>query len=400
MQVIFAFHGGPEEYARDGAHRKVARPDDCPICGKLGEMRAPGYYSRSVSAPGKIRLLLIQIRRFLCRACRRTTSMLGPAPEYPLSSLLNFIWTKQDLMEEMGVEDLRHVPDEYLSDIQALVKEHTAAGTVFFDAEGAAADLAPYGFPCLFSGFRNRAVYGFDLERYTPASTTALQIQPPHPRRKRRHPTHRLSMKFNSLIEDHLFLVEVIAFDYANIPGCQLGEALSDGNLALVRAAQAYDPSRGEFIPFASRVIRNALNSLYAKQLRILKMFPKSIDDPIQWPQASATGSIESQSDHSAHADSGPDTLKGIRIRETLSAIESAMNLLTPRERLVINAFRVGASFPEIGERLGISKQAAHKSVKSGLMKLRNGLARMGYRGLATDGQLGSLKSEKLPPRG
>jgi len=76
MQVIFAFHGGPEEYARDGAHRKVARPDDCPICGKLGEMRAHGYYSRSVSAPGKIRLLLIQIRRFLCRACRRTTSML------------------------------------------------------------------------------------------------------------------------------------------------------------------------------------------------------------------------------------------------------------------------------------------------------------------------------------
>lgn len=204
----------------------------------------------------------------------------------------------------------------------------------------------------------------------------------------------------HSLIEDHLFLVEVIAFDYANIPGCQLGEALSDGNLALVRAAQAYDPSRGEFIPFASRVIRNALNSLYAKQLRIIRMFPKSIDDPIQWPQASATGSIESQSDHSGHADSGPDTLKGIRIRETSSAIESAMNLLTPRERLVINAFRVGASFPEIGARLGISKQAAHKSVKSGLMKLRDGLARMGYRGLATDGQLGSLKSEKLPPRG
>ena len=76
MQVIFAFFGGPEEYARDGAHRKVPRPEDCPICGKLGVMRAHGYYSRSVSAPGRLRLLLIWIRRFLCLACRRTTSML------------------------------------------------------------------------------------------------------------------------------------------------------------------------------------------------------------------------------------------------------------------------------------------------------------------------------------
>jgi hypothetical protein len=76
MQVIFAFHSGPEEYVRDGAQRKVVRPADCPICGKLGVMRGHGYYSRSVSGPGRIRLLLIWIRRFLCLACRRTTSML------------------------------------------------------------------------------------------------------------------------------------------------------------------------------------------------------------------------------------------------------------------------------------------------------------------------------------
>ena len=76
MQVIFAFHSGPEEYARDCAHRKVARPADCPICGKSGAMRGHGSYSRSVSGPGRIRSLLIKIRRFLCLACRRTTSML------------------------------------------------------------------------------------------------------------------------------------------------------------------------------------------------------------------------------------------------------------------------------------------------------------------------------------
>ena len=76
MQLIIAFHGGPEEYVRDGAHRKVARPDECPICGKSGGMRPHGFYSRSVTIPGPIMCLLIQIRRFLCFFCRRTTSML------------------------------------------------------------------------------------------------------------------------------------------------------------------------------------------------------------------------------------------------------------------------------------------------------------------------------------
>jgi len=76
MQVISAFQGGPEEYVRDGAHRKVLRPDACPICGKSGVMRAHGRYYRSVSGPGRIKSMLIWICRFLCLACRRTTSML------------------------------------------------------------------------------------------------------------------------------------------------------------------------------------------------------------------------------------------------------------------------------------------------------------------------------------
>ncbi|MEI6653620.1 MAG: DUF2779 domain-containing protein [Verrucomicrobiota bacterium] len=74
-------------------------------------------------------------------------------PEYPLSSLPRFGSSKQALMEELGIEDLRDVPDEHLSALQALVKKHTTDGTVFFDAEGAAADLAPHGFPAYFLDF-------------------------------------------------------------------------------------------------------------------------------------------------------------------------------------------------------------------------------------------------------
>jgi len=84
--------------------------------------------------------------------CNRD-KVIGPTPEYPLSSLPSLHWSKYELMEELGIDDMREVPDEYLTDRQAFVKEHTVAGTVFFDAEGAAADLAPYGFPAYFLDF-------------------------------------------------------------------------------------------------------------------------------------------------------------------------------------------------------------------------------------------------------
>ena len=53
------------------------------------------------------------------------------------------------------MNDLRGVPDALLSDKQFMVKEHTLAKTVFFDAAGAASDLAPHGFPAYFLDFES-----------------------------------------------------------------------------------------------------------------------------------------------------------------------------------------------------------------------------------------------------
>lgn len=190
--------------------------------------------------------------------------------------------------------------------------------------------------------------------------------------------------------EDNIPLAEVIAFEYANIPGCMVDDARAEAYLALNRAAEAYDPARGEFIHFAARVIRNALNSHYAKQLRFARLFPKSLDDPIQWAKSGSDMEPVGSSTHSALADPKQDVLKEVRRKETVTALDAVLNLLSPRERLMVDALRGGSSYAEIGENLGITKQAAHKSIKSGLAKLRDGLARMGYLGLASDGQLGS----------
>ncbi len=84
-----------------------------------------------------------------CDYCNRD----NPQPEYPIHWLPRFSAAKREQLAEQGVDDLRGVPDDLLSEKQSLVKEHTLANTVFFDAAGAAGDLAPYGFPGYFLDF-------------------------------------------------------------------------------------------------------------------------------------------------------------------------------------------------------------------------------------------------------
>lgn len=74
-------------------------------------------------------------------------------PEFPLVWLPRFGAAKRQALAELGVDDLSHVPDEQLNAKQQRVKAHTLANTVFFDAVGAAADLAGHGFPAYFLDF-------------------------------------------------------------------------------------------------------------------------------------------------------------------------------------------------------------------------------------------------------
>jgi DNA-directed RNA polymerase specialized sigma24 family protein len=66
------------------------------------------------------------------------------------------------------------------------------------------------------------------------------------------------------------------------------------------------------------------------------------------------------------------------------------MASLPPRLRTVADGIQSGKNYREIGESLGISKQAAHKLAGAAIASLRESLAKMGYSGLDT---LGLLKS-------
>ncbi len=59
----------------------------------------------------------------------------------------------KEFIETGNTRSLADVPDDLLNDTQLRVKQHTLAGTVYFDWPGAAAALAPYKLPALFLDF-------------------------------------------------------------------------------------------------------------------------------------------------------------------------------------------------------------------------------------------------------
>ena len=77
-----------------------------------------------------------------------------PQAEYPVNWLPR-VQAKalKDKIEFDEVIDLRDIPDDLLNESQLRVKKHTLAGTTYFDALGAAADLASYKAPYYFLDF-------------------------------------------------------------------------------------------------------------------------------------------------------------------------------------------------------------------------------------------------------
>ena len=76
-------------------------------------------------------------------------------PERPVSYLPKLRAAKRARLNDQGIIELRDVPDSMLNALQRRVKQHTLAGTTFFDNEGAATDLAPHGFPAYFLDFES-----------------------------------------------------------------------------------------------------------------------------------------------------------------------------------------------------------------------------------------------------
>lgn len=82
MQILHPFDGSVEQYTEQLANPDSHRPGHCPQCPAKHPLTAHGFYTRTLidaAFDGVIR-----VRRYLCRACRRTVSLL---PEFVLPYL-------------------------------------------------------------------------------------------------------------------------------------------------------------------------------------------------------------------------------------------------------------------------------------------------------------------------
>ena len=78
MQILHPFSGSIQEYAEEIADPRRYRPDRCPQCQAAHELIAHGFYRRTLvdrTFDGSIR-----VRRYLCRSCKRTVSLLPSLP--------------------------------------------------------------------------------------------------------------------------------------------------------------------------------------------------------------------------------------------------------------------------------------------------------------------------------
>jgi hypothetical protein len=79
MQILHPFTGSIQQYAEEISDPDHYRPDHCPQCDARQPLTGHGFYSRTLvdaAFDG-----LIRVRRYLCRLCKRTLSLL---PEFAL----------------------------------------------------------------------------------------------------------------------------------------------------------------------------------------------------------------------------------------------------------------------------------------------------------------------------
>jgi hypothetical protein len=82
VQILHSFAGSIQQYAEEISDADRYRPQGCPQCEAKSSLAAHGFYCRTlvdVEFEGRIR-----VRRYLCRGCKRTVSLL---PEFALPYL-------------------------------------------------------------------------------------------------------------------------------------------------------------------------------------------------------------------------------------------------------------------------------------------------------------------------
>ncbi|MFZ4779280.1 MAG: hypothetical protein ACOYM3_28280, partial [Terrimicrobiaceae bacterium] len=114
MQVILPYADSPEKYVENEAYRKLPPPTKCPHCLTKSSLEVLGYYRRGLSELDSAKILTILVKRFFCRRCGRTVSLL-PSFAQPYRLVRNLL-VEQFFSKEVnghGVRSWRYLLSRY-----------------------------------------------------------------------------------------------------------------------------------------------------------------------------------------------------------------------------------------------------------------------------------------------
>lgn len=147
------------------------------------------------------------------------------------------------------------------------------------------------------------------------------------------------------------------------VPGVDLNELISEGNMALLRSIEKFDAARGfKFSTYACRAILKSFNRLATKTGRYSSRFPVEYDPDMEM----------GDNDAFRHAEAEEALIEGLQL-----AIKDNRANLTDVERQVI-VERYGLenegqklTLSQVGEHIGLTNERVRQVQNHGLRKLR-----------------------------
>jgi RNA polymerase sigma factor (sigma-70 family) len=181
----------------------------------------------------------------------------------------------------------------------------------------------------------------------------------------------------DQLFEVHLEFALKIGRSFPLV-GLPIEESEQEARIALWKAANSYDPAKGEFEPFASTVIRNHLRNVYDKTKR-RSVEVTALDVPAVNQEDTDGGSLKETSILSPD----PSPLLEAERNDIRSALRDGFASLTPSQREALQSYANGNNYADIAREKGVSKAAIRQMVQRAADQVRPEIFYRGVSGIS-----------------
>jgi len=174
-------------------------------------------------------------------------------------------------------------------------------------------------------------------------------------------------VEVRDLVTDNLGLASYHANKYQNIPNVPFDDLQQEAFMALMRAAETFDAQRGvPFGAYATRVIKNRLNSIFEKAVKRAKKEQATLDEEMPGREG------ETAKDQLA------DVAAGTTEASDLAILEEVLAAVPGRTRQIVQMMAEGRNWREIGQEVGLSHEGARKAAMATLAQMRRELEARG----------------------